>query len=312
MNPVVIMTAVAVDLALGDPQVRCHPVRLVGWLIQTAESILRRIGLGGLVGGILLVILIVLLSVLPLVALRKCIDSPKVAFIVDVMVIYFSIALGSLLREGAKIRKWLVAGDITGARGGVAGLCGRDTSNLNPDGIVRATVESVSENGVDAFCSPLFYAALFGPLGAWTYRVVNTLDSMVGYRTDRYIRFGMASARLDDILNYIPARITGLLVSMWAPLVSGNIRETMRVMFRYAGLHASPNAGWTEAATAGALRLRLGGPAVYFGNPVSKAYLGESLRESSPLDIHRACRLTVAACLTWTAVLCILRIWFSI
>lgn len=298
-----ILAAVGLDLVLGDPQVRWHPVRLAGAWIAWLEKILRNAGCDGTAGGILLVALALIGAGLPVVGLMALDLNPVLEFIAGTVTLYFSIALGSLLREGQRIRLALEGNRIEEARVGVRNLCGRDVNRLDGAGITRATIESVAENSVDGYASPLFYAALFGPAGAWLYRIANTLDSMVGYKNEKYLRFGWAAARLDDLLNFVPARITAVLISLWSPAANGAIRDGLRSMWVFAKLHPSPNAGWTESAAAGALGIRLGGPASYFGKVVDKPYLGDGDRGPVPADIRAASRLVVFAGLTYVLIL---------
>ncbi len=304
--------AIALDMAAGDPDVRWHPVRIVGRCIERLEKSLRAIGANGRVGGSCLVALTLLISSGPIVWLLHGFnnlsgDLTAFSWIFSVLVLYFSIALGSLVREGRAVRHALRQEDVSGARERVGRLCGRDVAPLNTPQLTLATVESIAENSVDGFTAPIFYAAVFGPAGAWVYRVANTLDSMVGYKNDQYRNFGWAAARFDDILNWIPAKLTAMLIALWSPVVRGRIGDSIRTMRRYAHLHASPNAGWTESAAAGALALRLGGPAFYFGHIVDKPYLGDSPRTPEPNDIRRAERLVLCAALTFAAISALVR-----
>lgn len=302
--PCAILAAAALDLAIGDPQVKWHPVRLVGRWIERAERFLRRMRMDGRGGGIALVVSTLCVCGLPVIFVRVSNLSPMIEFAADTVILYFSIALGALLREGRGIRIALESDSPQAARAGVSHLCGRDVDRLDNAGLSRATVESLAENSVDGYTAPLFYAALLGPAGAWLYRIANTLDSMVGYKNEKYIRFGWAAARLDDVLNFIPARLTALLLSLCSPVARGSIAAGLRSMWIFSGRHPSPNAGWTESAAAGALGLRLGGPAFYFGKEVDKPYLGEGLRPAVPHDILLTGRLVLSACMTFVLLTC--------
>lgn len=304
------MSAVLLDLVLRDPNVRWHPVRIAGIWIAWMERGLCRAGLQGKFGGVVLAAAALGSCGIPVIVLLSLAASGAAKFISGVLVIYFSIALGSLLSAGRTVQTALAAQNLAAARAGVSKICGRDVDRLDGQGLTRATVESVAENSVDAFTAPLFYAALLGPAGAWLYRIVNTLDSMVGYKNEKYIRFGWASAKLDDILNYIPARATALLLAIGAPLVRGSVRASLRTALDFARLHPSPNAGWTESAAAGALGIRLGGPAFYGGIEIAKPFLGKSLRPPTAQDIGGARRLVLFSCMIFS-LLILFPLYFS-
>ncbi len=299
-----ILAAVALDLLIGDPPFRWHPVRLVGRCVEWIERGLRKSGMDGTGGGAMLVVATLGICGLPVCILFSFDLPPIFQFIAGVLALYFSIALGALLREGRQIRAALERDRLGEARKGVANLCGREVERLDGAGIIRATVESLAENSVDGYTAPLFYAAFFGPAGAWMYRIVNTLDSMVGYKNEKYMRFGWAAARLDDLLNFVPARLTAILMSLSAPVSRGRIGAGLWTLWHFAGLHPSPNAGWTESAAAGALGIRLGGPAFYFGKEVDKPWLGEDVRPANPQDIRLTGRLVLFTCLWFVALIC--------
>ncbi|MFB9322127.1 cobalamin biosynthesis protein, partial [Cryptosporangium minutisporangium] len=198
----------------------------------------------------------------------------------------------SLHREAGAMHQLLAAGDLPGARGRLSHLCGRDPAGLQPPALARAVVESVAENTADAVVAPLFWGAVAGVPGLLGYRAVNTLDAMVGHRSERYARFGWASARLDDLLNLAPSRLTALLTVGAAPLVRrGAAGEAWRTWRRDGGAHPSPNAGQCEAATAGALGIRLGGRNTYGGTVDERPVLGDG-RDALPADILPAARLS--------------------
>ncbi len=185
----------------------------------------------------------------------------------------------------------LEAGHVLQARELLTHLCARDPSGLEPPELARATVESLAENTSDAVVAPLFWAAVAGPAGVVGYRAVNTLDAMVGYRSERYERFGWASARIDDLVNLLPSRITGLLTVACAPAVQGSVGETWSVWRRDRSRHPSPNAGQCEASAAGALGVRLGGTNVYAGQEESRPAMGEGNRLPDVGDVRRAVKL---------------------
>ncbi|GAA2597408.1 cobalamin biosynthesis protein [Dactylosporangium fulvum] len=203
-------------------------------------------------------------------------------------------ALGgtSLAREGRVMADRLESGDLSGARAQLPNLCGRDPSALDPPELARATVESVAENTSDAVVGPLFWGAVAGLPGIVGYRAVNTLDAMVGHRSARYARFGTVSARLDDLANLAPSRLTGALTVAAAPVVSGDPAQALRVWLRDGSRHPSPNSGQCEAAAAGALGVRLGGRNVYGSRVEERPHLGDG-GPPAPLDVRRAAALSV-------------------
>ncbi len=186
-------------------------------------------------------------------------------------------------------------GDLPGARQALAAIVGRDTADLDEGEVWRATIETVAENASDGVIAPLFYLFLGGPALALAYKAVNTLDSMVGYKNERYLLFGWASARCDDLANWLPARITGLLMVAAAPLTGLSCRQAWRIMCRDGKNHSSPNSGIPEAAAAGALGVRLGGTNWYFGRPVEKPTIGEPLKPLSASAYHGVVRLMYVA-----------------
>jgi len=209
-----------------------------------------------------------------------------------------------LAAEASGISRALESGDLGAARERLPALCGRDPDQLDPPGMARATVESVAENTSDAVVAPLFWGAVGGVPGLLAYRAVNTLDAMVGHRSPRYERFGWAAARLDDAVNWVPARLTALLTVALAPAVGGSSLRTLRILRRDGAAHPSPNAGRCEAAFAGALGVRLGGTNVYRGQPEPRGLLGDGPAPTA-LDIGRAVTLsrlvTIAAALASAA-----------
>jgi adenosylcobinamide-phosphate synthase len=198
-----------------------------------------------------------------------------------------------LSREAATVAGQLAGGKLTDARGQVRHLVGRDTAELSPEEVARATVESVAENASDAIVAPLLWGAVAGLPGLLGYRAVNTLDAMIGHRSPRYLRFGWAAARLDDLVNWVPARLAALAAAAWAPLVGGTAQSAIAVVRRDAGRHPSPNAGIVEAAFAGALDVQLGGQNAYHGTVEDRGVLGNG-RPVAVADIARACRLAAA------------------
>jgi adenosylcobinamide-phosphate synthase len=261
------------DLLLGDPRWLPHPIRGIGLLIQALERLLRKIPYEKAAGCLLV------LGVLFTVVSIATISVQWGGLLVAAYWIFSCIAVRSLERESNKVIHALRSGDLNGARSSVSYLVGRDTKDLSENDVTRAVFETVAENMSDAIVAPLFFLALFGVPGMVGYKAVNTMDSMVGYKNDRYIRFGWAAARLDDVANYIPARITAGLIVLAAAVLRLRWRRAIGVVLRDAHLQPSPNAGYPEAALAGALGVRLGGLNYYFGRPVRKPFLGDRLED---------------------------------
>ncbi len=285
MNPQLSIPIVAVvlDLLLGDPRWLPHPVIMIGRMIAFLEGLLRRCVMSERLGGILLLLFTVSLTygiALAAVATASAVH-PSAGIAVSALMAWTALAARSLHRESGLVAAALERGDLPEARRYLSYIVGRDTADLDEPEIWRATVETVAENGSDGVIAPLFFLLLGGPPLALAYKAINTLDSMVGYKNDRYLRFGWASARCDDLANYLPARLTGLLMVLVAPLCGFSFRNSWRIMARDGRNHASPNSGVPEAATAGALGVQLGGTNSYFGRPVVKPTIGDPVR---PLD----------------------------
>jgi adenosylcobinamide-phosphate synthase len=261
------------DLLLGDPRWLPHPIRGMGLLIKALEGFLRNIrcekGSGCILVG----------AVLGTIVSAVIVTLHWGGFLVAGYWIFTCLAVRNLDQESNKVIAALREGDLHRARTLVGYLVGRDTGHLSDEEVTRAVFETVAENMSDAIVAPLFYLAILGVPGMVAYKAVNTMDSMVGYKNDRYLRFGWAAARLDDIANYIPARITAGLIVLMAALVRLRWRAAIRVVLRDAHLQPSPNAGYPEAALAGALGVRLGGLNYYFGHPVQKPFLGDPLED---------------------------------
>jgi adenosylcobinamide-phosphate synthase len=289
------------DQLLGDPPSWPHPVRWIGRLIHLLEPPLRRLVRERL-GGCLLLGLVVLATgavVWAALYLASVVHSGlRVA--VAALLIYAGLAARSLADEARLVLASCEKGDWPEARRRLARIVGRDTENLAPVEIYRATIETVAENATDGVVAPLLYAALGGPVGLWIYKAISTLDSMVGYRNERYRHFGWASARADDLANWVPARLTWLLLALAAPLTGHNGRQALRIGWRDGRKHPSPNAAWAEAAMAGALGVQLGGPATYQGVPSLKPTLGDP---AAPLTLEAARRaIKVMQICAWLAL----------
>lgn len=283
------------DFIFGDPSWLYHPVRIIGKGIELGERILRKLFREKhlvLAGAVLWVIIAGLSFLIPLGLLflaQKI--HPGVRFALETFWCFQILAGRSLCRESGKVYDRLQEDDLPGARHAVSMIVGRDTESLTGEGVTKAAVETVAENTSDGVTAPLIYMMIGGaPLG-FLYKAVNTMDSMLGYKNDRYLYFGRIPAGMDDIFNYIPARITALAMIAAAYVTGLDGKNAWRVYRRDRKKHASPNAAQTESVCAGALRVQLAGDAVYFGKLYKKEFIGDRLRPIEPRDIKRAQRL---------------------
>lgn len=300
--------AYGLDLLLGDPEWLCHPVRLIGSLIRALEDLLRgwarRFGKEAVRAktekflGILLTLVTVsgTVGVVWLILELARQISPLLYHLVNCYFLYTAFATRCLADEALKVRTLLANDDLPGARRRVGMLVGRETGQLNKTGLIRAVVETTAENTVDGVVSPMFYAVIGALLGvaaplAYGFKAINTLDSMVGYQNERYRNFGWASAKLDDIANFLPARLAGFLIPVAALLSGKDFRRSLLIMLRDRKNHASPNCAYPEAAVAGALGIKLGGANIYFGRPVSKPTIGDELHPLAEPHIGDVVRL---------------------
>lgn len=300
--------AFLMDCVIGDPRSKFHPVVLIGkliagletWLYCPEDSDKRKFWRGLLL--MLLVLVICYGATAGIVYGVRRLGLPYFSWGVEALLLSFTISPRNLAEAGREIQRYLAAGDIEEARFKVGWIVGRDTDKLTVPEITRATVETIAENIVDGVISPLFFFFLGGVPLAVAYRAANTMDSMIGYKNEKYLFFGRAAARTDDAWNYIPARITGLLLVLAAWLLKYDWREAWRMMRRDAAKHPSPNGGFTEATVAGALGIRLGGLNYYFGRPSFRTYMGEPRQELSPRHISGAIRLMYAATILFLLV----------
>ena len=285
------------DFLFGDPVWLYHPVRVIGNFISFGEKTLRRLfpktpG-GELAAGTVLWFLTAGLSFLipSAVLLGAQMIHPALRFLVESFWCYQILAARCLVKESGKVYDRLKENDLPGARKAVSMIVGRDTENLTYEGVTKAAVETVAENTSDGVTAPLLFLLLGGaPLG-FLYKAVNTMDSMLGYKNEKYLYFGRFPSGMDDVFNYIPSRITALLMITAAFLTGMDGKNAWRIYLRDRRKHASPNAAQTEAVCAGALRIRLAGDAVYFGKLYKKDYLGDDLRPIEAEDIRRAGKL---------------------
>ena len=313
MSPIIIaVVAFLIDAMIGDPRSKFHPVVLIGNLISALEKCLRR-DLDSpnkkiFKGGVLVVIVVLATFIIgwSVEALTNQLPSLAAQIFIQALVLSFMISPRSLGDAGREIYFLLAREDLVRAREKVGWIVGRDTQNLNESEITRATVETVAENTVDGIISPLFYFAIGGLPLAVAYRAINTMDSMLGYKNDKYLYFGRVAARLDDVANLIPARLTGLLFIGAAMLLQLDYKNAFNMMRRDAAKHPSPNGGWAEATVAGALHIRLGGMNYYFGEPHFRAYMGEPDENLEAVHILGAIRMMYTATILFLICACLI------
>ncbi|MCE2513910.1 MAG: cobalamin biosynthesis protein CobD [Acidobacteria bacterium] len=292
--------ALALDLLVGDPAYRWHPVRLIGGSLARVERALRTAGADGRAGGCLLFVVLaaawVGASAAAVAGAGELHASAGAA--VHLLLLYSLLALGDLLAHAGAVDAAATDGDLDGARSAAARLVGRDTDRMDLAACRRSAIESLGESLVDGVVSPVFWYCIAGVPGIVVFKVVSTMDSMVGYKTDRYRNFGWCGARLDDFLNLLPARASWLLVAVAAAVVPGaSGGQALRCGWRQHAIVPGPNAGWSEAALAGAIRRRLAGPIWSSGRLVTDVWIGDPDAPSggSADDFRRARRIVLAA-----------------
>ncbi|MDJ1499039.1 adenosylcobinamide-phosphate synthase CbiB [Xanthocytophaga agilis] len=271
------------DLCLGDPRWLPHPIRLFGNLIYYGEKLLNKDSFQVIKGALLTTTLCVSTFLFFYWVIKFLYYiHPVLYYIFASVFLFYGLANKSLLEEGKEVFDQLNIKGLEAGRKRLSWIVGRDTSQLNANQIRTAVCETLSENLSDGVIAPLFYYALAGVPGMMTYKMINTLDSMIGYKNDKYFYFGKVAARLDDIVNFIPARLTALLMV----LVTFNTRG-LQFIFQYGHKHASPNSGYPEAALAGILDTRFGGPNVYHGKLVEKPFIGHTVRDITHNEFYR-------------------------
>ena len=281
-----------IDFFVGDPHAVPHPVVAIGKLIAFLDKKLR-IGGGDkrdIIRGTWTVLIVVVVSTaVPSAILFVMWKVHPVAYLaVSSIMCWQIIAARELVRECAKVEKALEKDDIGAARKAVSYVVGRDTETLDKPAICRAAVETVAENGSDGVIAPLFWMFLFGAAGGFFYKAVNTMDSMLGYKNEKYLYFGRAAAKTDDVVNFIPSRISAFLMIISCPLCRLDGKNALKIFLRDRFKHTSPNAAQTESVFAGALNVRLNGPAFYGGILHEKEWLGDDIRAIDPGDIRRS------------------------
>jgi len=297
----ILPAAFALDIMLGDPPYLPHPVRWMGQAIEKLEPPFRKLNVSLIISGALYAGVLILgtwlLTFLVLAAAHRI--HPLFKTLLDIILIYYCISIRSLEDAALDVKQCIQRDGVHAAKKKVAMIVGRDIDNYQQDGLARATVETVAENLVDGVTAPLFFAAIGGAPLALAYKMANTLDSMVGYRNQTYQQFGKASARIDDILNFIPARLSVPLIALAAQMLGGCGMRSLKTAICEGANHASPNAGYPEAAFAGALALKLNGPNYYNGKLVEKPYIGVRFGQSSPGHIKKACDIMLLSSFLW-------------
>ena len=312
MNILSLYLGYITDLIVGDPYSFPHPVKYIGKLIKVVENFIRKVAKsdkGLKIGGFFLWFITVGITFLITYIIMKLVSFNMVIYvIINSVVIYTTLATKCLKDEAKKIYEVLKTGNIEKSRIQLSYIVGRDTENLSEKEIIRATVETVAENTVDGLISPLFYAfigagltvggiSLAAPL-AMTYKAINTLDSTVGYKNEKYLHIGFASAKIDDIANYIPSRISVILFTIGNFFLRNDYKNCFKISIRDRKNHKSPNCAFSEGAVAGALGIQLGGTNIYFGETVYKPTIGDKTREIEVQDISRTNKILYATSLT--------------
>ena len=296
------------DQLFGDPYFLPHPIRGIGWLIAKTEKTLRagnpqgnsteREGVERRQGNLLVVVVLLFTGMLSaLILFGAYAMHPGLGVVIEAVMTYQILAARCLQVESSKVWKQLNAGSLEEARKAVSMIVGRDTEHLTEEGVAKAAIETVAENTSDGVIAPMLYTALGGPVLGFLYKAVNTMDSMVGYKNEKYLHFGRFAAKMDDVWNYIPSRISALLMIASAWIFRMDYKRAWAVWKRDRRKHASPNSAQTEAVCAGALQVQLAGDAYYFGKLYPKETIGDDVRPIEPKDILRAGNLMDGAAL---------------
>lgn len=298
----VCLIGMILDWIFGDPVWLYHPVRIIGKWISFLEKIFRKFAGDQegnekkllIAGGILWILVILASAAVPMGILYLAEKlSPCAAFVLECFWCYQLLAARSLGKESKKVYKKLIQDDLPGARLEVSMIVGRDTENLTVEGVTKAAVETVAENTNDGVIAPLIYMLIGGPILGFVYKAVNTMDSMLGYKNEKYLYFGRVAAKMDDVAGFIPARISALLMILASCLLGMDGKNALWIWKRDRRKHASPNAAQTEAVCAGALQVQLAGDAWYFGKKHEKDTIGDPIRNIEPKDILRSEKLMI-------------------
>jgi adenosylcobinamide-phosphate synthase len=309
-----LLAGLALDAIFGDPQIRLHPIRLMGDTLTFFERLLRRAGLDGYAGGcVLFLMLAVTWALVPSLLLHALyVAYPPLGLAAHAVCVFIAFALRDLFDHVGKVRKAAAAGDLATAHRAVALFVGRDTHNMDLAACRRASLESLAESFVDGFLSPLFWYVLLGIPGLLVFKIVSTMDSMVGYRTPLYKRFGWCGARLDDVMNFVPARVSWILLGAAAlPFPQLSSRKAWRTGLAQHAVVPGPNAGWSETTMAGLLQRRLVGPVWKNGILVTEVWLGDPSdpEGGSDRDVANALRVTLTGAVLATVAAAAVLAW---
>jgi adenosylcobinamide-phosphate synthase len=301
---VVLPAAFLLDLGLGDPRFLPHPIRWMGKAIEGLEPPFRKLPLSPAVCGAIFASVFVLgtWATTELLLWAAQALHPAVKIALEIVLIYYCLSARSLQDAAMDVSRSLAERDLKSARTKVALIVGRDVDDYQADGVARAAVETVSENLVDGVISPLFFAAIGGAPAAMAYKMVNTLDSMIAYKNERYLYFGKSAAWLDDVVNFVPARLSVPIIALAAQLLAGKGRRAFETAVREGANHSSPNAGLPEAAFAGALAVKLNGPNTYNGKLVDKPYIGVQFGKTEIEHIKRSCDIMMLSSILWLGI----------
>jgi adenosylcobinamide-phosphate synthase len=295
--PIQIGIAFLLDIMIGDPRWFPHPVRMIGVCIEFFEKVLRKLVPSDRVAGIFLTIIIVFGTYLVTRQILVFFYELRwsLGILASIIIIFFSLSTRDLLKETGNVLKALKSGNLKKARENLSRIVGRDTHNLSEQQVATGCIETSAENIVDGIIAPLFYAFIGGPAFAMAYKAVNTLDSMVGYKNEKYLNFGWASANLDDIANFFPARIAAIVLPISSYICGADYSNSVKILKRDGQKHPSPNSGIPEAAIAGALRIRLGGPNIYNDVPSDKPYIGDPQKNVCVDDINSTAKIVMVS-----------------
>ena len=285
-----IWIAYVLDLIFGDPQNVIHPVQVIGKIISTGEKILLRKKYKFLAGAVLNIFTVSITYTL-MYLISKSVKISVFFMIIEIYLMYTIFSINSLAREGNRVYRILKEGDIEKARKDLSYLVSRDTETMDEKMIIRSTMETISENTVDGIVAPMFYMFLGGMPLAMAYKAINTLDSMVGYKNEKYMEFGKFSAKVDDVANFIPARITGILIVLASMILGYDYKNSLKIFLRDRKNHSSPNSAHSEASVAGALGVQFGGKVSYFGKEIDKPTIGDKTKEFELEDIRKNIRI---------------------
>ncbi len=293
----ILPAAFVVDSLVGDPRFLPHPIRWMGRAIEICEPFFRRIWSNPFVAGTFFAVFLILSTwgLTSALTVAAYWFHPAAGVVLEVVILFYCFSARSLAQAAMEIFQLLKNDQVDKAREQLAMIVGRDVAAYQAEDIARATVETVAENFVDGVLSPLFFAAIGGAPLALTYKMINTLDSMVGYKNERYRQFGCTAARIDDVANFIPARLSVLVITVAGHFLTGNGKRAFKTAVREGSRHGSPNAGFPEAAFAGTLGVKLNGPNYYGGELVNKPYIGKDLGLVKTDHIQLACHLMLLA-----------------